>query len=190
MRCKAVVLLLGTFALAQTKPPSLDVGSVTLTLGMSREKVVEQLKNAGYNFIDLPPKDGEAIVIVTRDGTNDHIKRLVALTFNDGELHFRSGSLTRIRKRVQSEMGTDRHLAASLYAVFQQYASEGSNGRCVLGTLEEMPVGPDNPDVEAKQINIICGVGGGVYRSTIVRWATVEGAQQQVPVAVFQELWR
>jgi hypothetical protein len=182
----SIALLFAQFTFAQTTPPTLDVGTVKLNLGMSREKVLDQLRRAGYKFIDQPPQNGDAVVIVTSDDINDPVKRVVALTFNDGVLSFRAGFLNRVHKTIQSDFKTDRELAASLYAVFRQYEREGSNHLCALRTVEDTTL----PEVEAKQIEITCSLGAGVYRSTIVRWPTVEGAQHQVHVFVFQDLWR
>lgn len=191
-------LLFGTSTFAQTKVPTLDVGTVTLNLGMARDKVLQQLREAGYNFIDLPLKDGESTVIVTRtdvDASDGRdvlkkaqigVNRAMALVDNDGTLTFRVGSLIRIAKPIQSDFETDRELAASLYAIFRQHEKENSNHLCTLGTVEETPV----PEVEAKQILITCGLGGGVYRTTIVQWSTAERLQNQLHVRVFQNLWR
>jgi hypothetical protein len=179
-------LIFGTFMLAQTRMPSVDVGTVTLKLGMARDIVLDQLMRAGYKFIDQPPQNGDAVVIVTNQDISDPVKRAVALLDSDCELYFRAGVLTRIHTAIQSQPNTDRELAASLYAVFRQYEREGSNHLCALKAVEDTTL----PYVEAKQIEITCSLGAGVYRSTVVRWPTVEGAQHQVHVFVFQDLWR
>lgn len=179
----------GTLMLAQTKTSDMDVGTVTLSLGTARDKVLLQLRQAGYKLIDLPPKgNGEAEVIVTNDDISDPVKRAVALVDNDGELFFRAGSLIRIIKKLPIEHETDRSLAALLYAIVRQYEKEGSNHLCSLGTVNDTY--PESPDLETEQVNIICSVSRGVYRSTEVRWSTVAGSTRQLGVRVFQELWR
>jgi len=194
----SLALLFATFTLAQTKPPGLDVGTVVLNLGMARDKALQQLKEAGYNFIDLPLDAEESTVIVTTadtDASNQRdvlkraqvgVNRAKALVDNDGTLTFRAGALVRIEKPIQPSPETDRELAAALYGMFRQYEKDGDNHLCTIGTVEETP----SPDLEAKQILVTCALGGGMYRTTRVRWTTAERLQQQVHVRVVQDLWR
>jgi hypothetical protein len=51
------VLLLGTQGFAQTAQVALDLGPVTVWLGMPKQEALEKLSNAGYKIGDPGPKD-------------------------------------------------------------------------------------------------------------------------------------
>ena len=192
------VLIFCTCALAQTRLPGVDIGGVTLNLGTARNKVLPQMKSAGYNFFEQPPEDGKAIVILTREDVGapeqrpesltltQAVKRGAALVDNDGVLTFRAGVLIGIQKQISSDIQTDRELAASLYGLFRQYETERSSQPCALGTQE------DSIDLHigAKQIMITCALSGGSSRRTTVRWVTDDRRENQLHVRVFQGLWR
>jgi hypothetical protein len=180
-------LLFGTQAVAQTNQPSMDVGTVTLSLGMPRDKVLAQIKQAGYKVLELAPEGKATRVAVAR---RDKPESLPAFLDNEGELFFRGGTLVRIFREVAtSNINTDRDLAFALYAIVQGLEKEGSSHLCSVSTTEGTPV-TDEPGIEAKTILLTCSVGRGAFRTSHVRWVTSEKLRDQFHVRVFQELWR
>jgi len=141
----------------------MDVGTVTLNLGMPRDKVLAQITHAGYKFLELAPERKETRVAVTqRDIDKDTVERAMALVNNDGELFFRDGTLVRIRKEIAaSSINTDRDLAFSLYSIVQGLEREGGSRLCSVGTTED-PSTLDQPGLEAKTITFTCSLGNGV----------------------------
>jgi hypothetical protein len=185
-------------AFAQTKTPSIEVGTVTLNLGMARDRVLQQIKRTGYSAWEQPPKDGMLTVIVTKVdvGTSEQqpesltakqkVNRVIVSVDNDGELTFRAGLLIGIHRQISSDIQTDRELATLLYGIFRQYQAEGSNRSCILGTEE------DSSDlVEGKQIEITCTLPARAYRRITVRWVSVESSENPVKlhVRVFEDLF-
>ncbi len=175
---------------AQTKQPSMDVATVTLTLGMPRGKVLAQIQQAGHKFLEMPAEGKESRVAVTLRNIDDPVQRAMVLVDNEGELFFRDGALVRIQKEVASDkINTDRDLALSLYALVQELEKDDSSHSCGLKTTAEAP-SIDAPGLEAKNIVITCGAGNGVFRTIVVRWVTMETQGSQIHVGVFKELWR
>jgi hypothetical protein len=191
------VLIFCTCALAQTMLPGVDIGGVTLKLGMARNKCLQQMKSAGYNFFEQAPKDESAIVILTRADVGapeqrpesltlkQMVKRATALAENDGVLTFRAGLLIGIQTEISSNIQTDRELAASLYALFRHYETDRSSELCALGTEEDSI----SPHVDQKQIVIKCALSGGSFRRTTVLWTTNDLSVDQLHVRIFQDLY-
>jgi hypothetical protein len=169
----------------------MDVATVTLNLGMPRDKVLQMVKQAGYKVLEMAPVGNETRVVVTQaDIDKDIVQRMVALTFNDGELFFRNGSLVGVLREVaSSNINTDRDLALSLYAIVKGLEKEGSNSFCSARTTAQTPI-MDDPGVEVKELALDCDAGKGVYRTIHIRWATLDSTKDQVHVRVFLELWR
>lgn len=126
------LLTAGSQIVAQTTTPTLNIGSVTLSLGLSLDTVHQQLEKAGYKYIDVEPnKNGEVKVVVTREDVTTLAKRMWVTFFdNDGELVFRAGSLTSIMRQVHTHP-TDRDLAESMYALILARSST-SNRQAVV----------------------------------------------------------
>lgn len=182
-------VLFGAQVIAQTKQPTMDVGTVTLSLGVPRDKVLALITQAGYKFLELAPVGKETRVAVTqRDIDKDDVQRIIVQVDNDGELSFRDGALVRILSKVSaSNIETDRDLAFSLYAIAQGLEKEGGNRSCSVRTAEEPSL---DPEISAKVLAFICSVGNGVYRTSQVRWVIAEKVSPPFHVGVFQELWR
>jgi len=184
------ILFVPSGMMAQEMKPTLDVGTVTLSLGLSLDAVHQQLEQAGYRYIDSKPNEnGEVTVIVTREDTTDQAKRMWVQFFdNDGELRFRGGSLIIMRK-AQTDLRTDRDLAESLYALVRQYEREGGDYPCSLSTQEETH--PETSNLSARQVTITCQLGTHIYRSTVLRLVTdTHDLRFQPHVTVWLELWR
>jgi hypothetical protein len=180
----------GSQIVAQSTTPTLDVGTVTLSLGLSLDTVHQQLEKAGYKYIESPQENGEVKVIVTREDITDTVKRFMASVDNDGQLLFRAGSLVSIMRKVNTSYPrTDRDLAESMYALVREYEREGSNHSCGLATVEETH--SHFPNISARQVTISCDLGRGIYRSTSFRLvADTHDLQSQPHVTIWQELWR
>jgi hypothetical protein len=167
----------------------MEVGTVTLYLGVPRHTALTEITRAGYKYLELPPEGKESVVAVTQSNLGDPVQRAVVLVDNEGKLFFRDGTLVRIQKQAAAgQIENDRDLAFSLYAVVQELGKEGSD-HCGVKANGETPY-IDSPGIEAKNIVLTCGLGSGVYRSIVVRWVTNEKAKDQLHVRVFQELWR
>ena len=167
-------------------PDSLKIGTVQLSLGMPQKEVSAQIMRAGYKTLDLPSEGGYARVAVTDRDLTDKVQSAVAAVVNDGVLYFQNGTLVRIQHQITADTATGRDLAFALYAVVQDLQNRGGT-QCSVNTTEETY--PDLPGMDAKTILLTCHVGDS-YRTTHIRWVTNEKMQNQLPVGVFQELWR
>jgi hypothetical protein len=166
----------------------MDVAGVTLKLGTPRDKVVSQITRAGYKTLDLPSEGKYSKVAVTNRDLTDKVQVAVAAVDNDGVLYFRDGVLVRMYRQITDETSTGKDLAFALYATVQKLRSEGFGDRCALNTTEE--TSPETPGMEARTILLTCPFGDGSYSTTHIRWVTNERVTLQIPVGVFQELWR
>jgi hypothetical protein len=175
---------------ARTKEPSMDVATVTLRLGMPRSKVLAQIQQAGYKFVELSAEGKESAVAVTTRNLDDAVQRAMVALDNDGKLVFRDGLLVRIEKEIASdEIKTDRDLAFAVYAAVQELEKEGTSNSCGVKTMVDAP-STDTPGLEVKNVIITCNAGAGAYRTILIRWVTIETLKSQHHVAVFKELWR
>ncbi len=187
--CMLLQLAVTLKVVAQTKPqPIMNIGNVTLHLDMERDAVLSKLRQAGFNAAQKSSNGPSEVWVVSRDDLKDPVKRAVALVSNEGEVWFKRGVLLRIAKELPMEESTDRYLVLRLYSVVRGLRNEGSGTSCVLTVTDE----PDlqNPELNAKQIGFSCPVGGGSYKTTTLRIVTSERLSKQLPVTVFQELWR
>jgi hypothetical protein len=182
-------LLLSALGIAQTKPPSMEVGTVTLSLGIPRDQVLSQITQAGYKTIEVR-RGKDTVLAVTQRNLADPVQRAMVLVDNDGELLFGGGLLVRIIKQITpSDMTSDRDLAFLLYALTQELEKERSNQTCSVRTTEDI-LTTQAPEIQAKQVSLTCVVGAGIYRSSHIRLVTGEKLKQQFGVTVWQELSR
>jgi hypothetical protein len=177
-------LLCAAFTQAQTNTPSLDVCNVRLTLGMSIDRVSQQLEFAGCKLFPVSAKNAEIELMVSHRENLTGSDQLINVVV--GGVLFRSGSLAKIEGPIPTKPETDRELSASLYAIFRQHETEGNNRNCVLGTTEDAPL----LDSETKAVSITCSLGDGMFRRTSIRWTTSERSQHQSHVGIYQEIWR
>jgi hypothetical protein len=165
--------------------PSLTVGPVTLNLGLTHERVFQQLKEVGYKAMELPPLKGDSsqFLVVKQD-----TPELGAAAHSKGLLFFKGDSLVRILAHLGWDFQTDRELALSLYSIIRKYEEEVSNNACSLRAADDAR--GISAGVEAKQIEITCNLSDGIFRTTTLQWSTFEGSQHQPSVSVTQVLWR
>jgi hypothetical protein len=175
---------------ARTKEPGMDVATVTLRLGMPRSKVLAQIQQAGYKFVELSAEGKESAVAVTTRNLDDAGQRAMVVWDNDGKLVFRDGLLVRIEKEIASDgINTDRDLALAVYAAVQELEKEGTSKSCGVKTMVDAP-STDTPSLDIKNVIITCNEGAGAYRTILIRWVTNETLKSQLHVGVFKELWR
>ncbi|MBZ5522423.1 MAG: hypothetical protein LAP21_09310 [Acidobacteriia bacterium] len=198
----AISILIGVPAFCQVAKPGMEIGTVTLRLGMSCDSATLQLNKSGYKLLNASgfesnvPRlfvpgnthcDKDTELVATREDTTDPVKVAVAMVTNDGRLFFHNGLLVRIQKPLNLMFVTDRDLAAALYASIREFEKEGTNKLCSMSTLEETHA--EYPDIESKQITLLCSLGTRTYRAVHVRWTTSMHLKNQLSVFMFQELW-
>src|SRR5436309_12942107 len=81
---------------AQTTQASMDVGSVetvSLSLGIARDRALARVSRAGYKTVDIPSGGRCETVALTRREPSNDIERSMLEGINDGTLSFQAGTL-------------------------------------------------------------------------------------------------
>lgn len=172
------------------KGPSMEVESITFTLGTPRSRVVTQVQQAGLKVLELVPQGDLTRLAVTSRNLDDKVQLALASTDNEGEVDFRNGVLVQVEKQVASNsINTSRDLAFAMYATMQEIERESDVTKCGIKTGSD-PVKAETPWLEGKTMMLGC-VGNGAYASMIVRLVTVEQMKDsQFSPRVFERLSR